>query len=263
MQWVPTSLGYSMDAKLSLGNRYATQALNNLISLRLQSLQIDTSYQDFAIEVAGQHNAQQRLFQQFEQLALLQPRTSEENLKLWEAVGWSSLRGSFITGAGFSIQQVGQGEVPPSPFSQDLIYAWCLPYYRANSLNEVSYNSSGGVSGAIWSRIQEIFSVSEDDVEVRSRFLVGTVIQRYPKGSLTGTPADYYEQTNCRSAIVVYDMYGGRLEQITEFEYGILSKGAFMNPTNFSDQLSSVRRSVFVMAIGKASPPSFNYPLGI
>lgn len=261
MQWIPASRGYSMDSKLSLGNRYATQALNNLISLRLQSLQIDTSYQDFAIEVQARDRPQQRLFQQFEQLSLLQPRTSEETLKLWEAVGWSSLKGSFIGGAGFNIQQVGGGEVPPSPFSQDLIYAWCLPYYRGTSLNEVSYNSSGGVSSVISSKIQELFSVSE--AEVNDRFLVGTVLQRYPTDSLTGTPADYYEQTNCRSAIVVYDMYRGRLEQITEFEYGILSKGVFMNPTTFSDQIANVRRSVFVMAIGDASPPSFNYPLGI
>lgn len=262
MQWIPTSREYSMDAKLSMGNRYATQALNNLISLRLQSLQIDTSYQDYAIEIAGQHHAQQRIFQQFEQLSLLQPRTSEEVLKLWEAVGWSSLKGSLITGAGFSIQQGGEDDVPK--FWHDLIYSWCIPYYRANSLNEINYNSIGGVSNAISSRIQEIFSVSEDELAPWSdRFLVGTVIQRYPKGSLTGTPADYYEQTNCRSAIVVYDMYRGRLEQITEFEYGILSKGLFMNPTNFRDGLGSVRRGVFVMAIGNASPPTFNYPLGI
>ena len=261
MQWIPSSREYSMDAQLSIGNRYATQALNNLISSRLQSLQIDTSYQEFAIEVQGRWHPQQRLFQQFDELALLRPRTSEEVLKLWETVGWTSLKGSFIGGAGFSIQHVREGEVPPSLFSQDLIYAWCLPYYRANSLYEVSYNSSGGVSDAIWTRIQERFSVSE--TESKDRFLIGTVQQRYPTDSLTGTPADYYEQTNCRSAVVVYDLYSSRLEQITEFEYGILNKGVVMNPTSLSDPLSSLRRTVFVMAIGKASPPSFNYPLGI
>lgn len=263
MQWVPQSLGLSLQARLSLGNRYVAQALDELIKIAMQTFpQIDTPFEEWApLRVQEGGSPQRELLQYLEQLSILQPRTSEEISQLWEALGLTTLKGSLIQGRGFTIQQDSDVGVPR--YSQDLIYSWGLPYYRTDSLHEIGYQSSNNVQNAVSSKVQEIFSVSEDDEGFYERFLIGVVLQRYPIGSLTGTPADYYEQTNSRTALLAYDIYTGRLEQIADFQYGIMPKGVFISPSNFYDHLSGARQGMVVLSIGETSSPTFNYPLGI
>jgi len=257
MQWIQAGRGTSMGSRLTLGNRYVSQALEKIISNCLR--QRDPSEELLNAQEYLSSSSQRDLFQYISSVAFLRPGNPQEDAQLWRTLGWESLRNSVITTRAFAQEQSDEAILPR--YSQDLVYSWAFPYYRQDSLTEIAYQSGNQVRDAITREVLARFPITSE--EINNRILVGVVLQRYPKETLTGTPADYYEQTNCRSAIVAYDIYTGRLEQITEFDYGISSGAEFFDPETF--RLNTVPRSnnMLVMGIGTMNPPTFNYPLGI